>query len=88
MEAILKITGALDLVLLPEAASDFRFLLARGYPRGAALELVGNRYGLYLVPKLNLGTRSDVAPSPEHEPPRAAVLRLRRGCALCFLLHI
>jgi len=31
---------------LPEAATDFRFLLARGYPRNAALGLVGNRYGL------------------------------------------
>jgi hypothetical protein len=31
---------------LPEAAADFRFLLARGYPRPAALALVGNRYGL------------------------------------------
>jgi Protein of unknown function (DUF434) len=31
---------------LPEAAADFRFLLARGYPRKAALALVGNRYGL------------------------------------------
>jgi hypothetical protein len=31
---------------LPEAATDFRFLLSRGYPRGAALALVGNRYGL------------------------------------------
>ena len=31
---------------LPEAAADFRYLLARGYPRGAALALVGNRYGL------------------------------------------
>jgi hypothetical protein len=28
------------------AASDFRYLLARGYPRQAALGLVGNRYGL------------------------------------------
>ena len=39
-------TGALDLVLLQEAAADFRYLLARGYPRPAALALVGNRYGL------------------------------------------
>jgi hypothetical protein len=31
---------------LPRAASDFRFLLARGYPRQAALVLVGNRHGL------------------------------------------
>jgi hypothetical protein len=31
---------------LPEAAADFRFLMARGYPRQAALTLVGNRHGL------------------------------------------
>jgi hypothetical protein len=31
---------------LTDAAADFRFLLARGYPRAAALALVGNRYGL------------------------------------------
>jgi len=31
---------------LPEAAADFRFLLSRGYPRAAALTLVGNRYNL------------------------------------------
>jgi hypothetical protein len=31
---------------LKEAAADFRLLLARGYPRRAALALVGNRYGL------------------------------------------
>jgi len=32
--------------ILKMAAADFRFLLARGYPRRAALTLVGNRYGL------------------------------------------
>jgi hypothetical protein len=42
----LHATATLDLVLLREAAADFRLLLGRGYPRGAALELVGNRYGL------------------------------------------
>ncbi|MEW6374867.1 MAG: DUF434 domain-containing protein [Thermodesulfobacteriota bacterium] len=31
---------------LQNAAEDFRYLLNRGYPRKAALELVGNRYGL------------------------------------------
>jgi len=31
---------------LLDAAADFRFLLTRGYPRTAALGLVGNRYGL------------------------------------------
>ena len=34
------------MVLLQEAAADFRYLLARGYPRPAALGLVGNRFGL------------------------------------------
>jgi hypothetical protein len=37
--------------LLKEAAADFRFLLARGYPRRAALTLVGNRYRLEEVPR-------------------------------------
>lgn len=32
--------------LLNEAAEDLRYLLNRGYPRKAALTLVGNRYGL------------------------------------------
>ncbi len=31
---------------LNEAAEDFRYLLNRGYPRKASLELVGNRYAL------------------------------------------
>jgi hypothetical protein len=31
---------------LADAAADFRFLLARGYTRKNALDLVGNRYGL------------------------------------------
>jgi len=31
---------------LLDAAADFRYLLARGYPRPAALTLVGNRYSL------------------------------------------
>jgi hypothetical protein len=31
---------------LSEAAADFRYLLSRGYPRTAALTLVGNRYNL------------------------------------------
>src|SRR5512139_1958123 len=31
---------------IQRAAGDFRYLLNRRYPRKAALELVGNRYGL------------------------------------------
>jgi hypothetical protein len=38
--------GILNFKELQEAAEDFRYLLNRGYPRKAALELVGNRYGL------------------------------------------
>ncbi len=37
------------LPLLKEAARDLRHLLARGYPRGASLALVGNRYALDLT---------------------------------------
>jgi hypothetical protein len=36
----------LDTEILQRAAKDFRFLLDRGYPRKAALDLVGNRHGL------------------------------------------
>jgi len=35
-----------DPAYLLQAASDFRYLLNRGYPRTASLTLVGNRYGL------------------------------------------
>ncbi len=42
----MKLIGALDLVVLRAAAADFRYLLARDYPRPAALALVGNRYNL------------------------------------------
>lgn len=35
-----------DITRLPEAAHDCRYLLARGYPRQASLNLVGNRYHL------------------------------------------
>ena len=38
--------GILNFKELQEAAEDFRYLLNRGYPRKAALELVGNRYQL------------------------------------------
>jgi hypothetical protein len=43
---MVKMTDELDLVRLQKAAADFRYLLARGYPRKNALGLVGNRYGL------------------------------------------
>ena len=38
--------GTSKLEYLQKAAQDFRYLLNRRYPRKAALELVGNRYGL------------------------------------------
>ncbi|MBM4284810.1 MAG: DUF434 domain-containing protein [Deltaproteobacteria bacterium] len=39
-------TSEATLTRLREGAADFRYLLNRGYPRRAALSLVGNRYGL------------------------------------------
>jgi hypothetical protein len=38
--------GPPELILIKDAAADFRYLLSRGYPRPAALSLVGNRYRL------------------------------------------
>ncbi len=58
---------------LPEAASDFRFLLARGYPRRAVLGLVGNRYGLDETAR-RLLHRGVFAPAIAHA--RRAKLRL------------
>ena len=60
---------------LPEAAADFRFLLARGYPRKAALGLVGNRYGLDEIGR-RLLHRGVFAPEPADA--RRAKLRLLR----------
>jgi hypothetical protein len=47
---------------LQKAAEDFCYLLNRGYPRKAALELVGNRYGLTSDERhhLHRGVFSDV----------------------------
>jgi hypothetical protein len=42
----LQIISEPELILIKEAATDFRHLLSRGYPRQAALALVGNRYQL------------------------------------------
>jgi hypothetical protein len=41
-----SLVKTLNLADLQKAAVDFRYLLNRGYPRKASLELVGNRYGL------------------------------------------
>ena len=60
---------------LPEAAADFRFLLARGYPRKNALALVGNRYGLDEIAR-RLLHRGVFA--PEVAGARRAKLRLLR----------
>jgi hypothetical protein len=60
---------------LQEAATDFRFLLARGYPRKAALALVGNRYGLDEIGR-RLLHRGVFA--PEVAAARRAKLRLLR----------
>ena len=66
------------MVLLPEAAADFRFLLARGYPRKAALALVGNRYGLDEIAR-RLLHRGVFA--PKVGAARRAKLRLLRDLA-------
>jgi len=62
---------------LPEAARDFRYLLARGYPRQEALRLVGNRYGL------NRSTRQLLHRgvfAPDEAAARRAKLRRLRQC--------
>ena len=60
---------------LTDAATDFRFLLARGYPRKNALGLVGNRYGLDEIGR-RLLHRGVFAPELAHA--RRAKLRLLR----------
>ena len=48
---------------LQDGANDFRYLLNRGYPRKAALELVGNRYALTIDQRhlLHRGVFSEVS---------------------------
>jgi hypothetical protein len=60
---------------LSEAATDLRYLLARGYPRPAALNLVGNRYALERSPR-QLLHRGVFAPG-EAAARRAKLHRLR-----------
>lgn len=43
---MMQVISKTELPLIKEAAADFRYLLARGYPRPGALALVGNRYQL------------------------------------------
>jgi hypothetical protein len=63
---------------LREAAADFRYLLARGYPRQAALSLVGNRYALHRTARQILH-RGVFAPS-EAAARRAKLRLLREVC--------
>jgi hypothetical protein len=60
---------------LSEPAADFRYLLSRGYPRAAALTLVGNRYNLEHTARqvLHRGVFA-----PEAAAVRRAKLRLMR----------
>ena len=60
---------------LTDAATDFRFLLSRGYPRKNALGLVGNRYGLDEIGR-RLLHRGVFAPEPAGAR-RAKLRRLR-----------
>jgi len=64
-----------DVNKLKDPATDFRYLLARGYPRGAALTLVGNRYSLHHTAR-QLLHRGVFA--PEVAAARRAKLRLLR----------
>jgi len=41
-----SLVGTANFNVLQKAGVDFRYLLNRGYPRKATLEIVGNRYGL------------------------------------------
>ena len=74
----MKPTGVLDSALLRAAAADFRYLLARDYPRAAALALVGNRYHLSR-PARQLLHRGVFAPSVAAA--RRAKLRLLKEAA-------
>jgi len=58
-----------------EAARDFRFLLDRGYPRKASLDLVGNRYALTIDQRhlLHRGVFSEA----DSKSRRRKLLRLR-----------
>jgi hypothetical protein len=63
---------------LQNAAEDFRYLLNRGYPRRAALELVGNRYQLISDHRqlLHRGVFSD-ADSESRQKKRISIGRIR-----------
>jgi len=61
---------------LQKAAADFRYLLNRGYPRKATLEIVGNRYGLTYDERhlLHRGVFSDA----DSEPRRRKIISIKR----------
>lgn len=63
---------------LQEAAEDFRYLLNRGYPRKAALELAGNRYQLISEERqlLHRGVFSDAA-STSRQKKKVPVEKIR-----------
>ena len=60
---------------LQDPANDLRYLLNRGYPRKAALELVGNRYGLIFDQRHLL--HRGVFSGAEAKSRRRKLLRLR-----------
>jgi hypothetical protein len=72
----LKIICDPDLTILKDAATDYRYLLSRGYSRNAALALVGNRYQLNHTARqiLHRGVFA-----PEVAQARRAKLRLLRN---------
>jgi hypothetical protein len=74
----LKTISEPELILIKEAASDFRHLLSRGYPRRESLTLVGNRYHLDHTAR-QLLHRGVFA--PEVAAARKAKLRLLRDLA-------
>jgi hypothetical protein len=63
---------------LQDAAEDFHHLLNRGYPRKAALELIGNRYGLTYDERhlLHRGVFSDID-SISRQKKKIPILQIR-----------
>ena len=74
----LTVNGFLKSKDLQNAAEDFRYFLNRGYPRKAALEWVGNRYGLIFDERhlLHRGIFSE-SDSKSRRKKRVAVERAR-----------
>ncbi len=74
----MKIVEFLNMEILNESAEDLRYLLNRRYPRKAALELVGNRYGLTYDQRhlLHRGVFSD-ADSESRKKKKISIERIR-----------